>query len=56
MVENIGFFNGTKLADGSIELLGEGEMDGVECVKIAFNHGRRVRFIRYFDKATGQRL
>lgn len=53
-VENIGFFRGTDLDGGKMEILGEAEIDGSTCIKVAFKHGRFVQFTRYFDKETGK--
>ncbi|RME66773.1 MAG: hypothetical protein D6781_14555 [Verrucomicrobia bacterium] len=53
-VENIGFFKGTELDGGRVEVLGEEEVDGVPCVKVSFKHGRFVEFVRYFDRETGK--
>jgi hypothetical protein len=52
--ENIGFFRGIETVGGKIEMRGEETLDGIECVKVAFIHGKDLVFVRYFNKETGQ--
>lgn len=51
---NIGFLRGIEEAGGRIEDLGTVTVEGVTCRKVAFIHGPKTVFHRYFDVATGR--
>lgn len=52
--ENIGFFRGIEKVGGKIEMRGEETVDGIDCVKVAFIHGKDLVYERFFNKETGQ--
>jgi hypothetical protein len=54
VAENIGFFHGAQEIGGSTTLLGETEIDGIKCHQLEFTYGGKIRFVRYFDVATGR--
>ena len=52
--ENLSFYRPGK--GNSVEVIDEGEVevDGVACDKLVFQHSGSIRFIRYFDTASGR--
>ncbi len=52
--ENLAFYRGLERRGGTIEDLGEANVGGTACDKLAFRHEPGIVFIRYFDKATGR--
>lgn len=54
--EQLYYFRGIETMGGRVEVLGEGEVDGVQCDKVAFVHGPRIRFIRHFARESGDLL
>jgi hypothetical protein len=52
--ENLGFFRGIERIGGRVEEHGTQSIDGVTCQKLAFIHGPKIAFYRYFDPATGR--
>ncbi len=52
--ENLGFFRVIERIGGRVEEQGTQVIDGVTCQKIAFVHGPKIAFYRYFDPATGR--
>ena len=52
--ENLSFFRGLEQHGGRIEDQGTATIDGVTCQKVAFIHGPKIVFVRYFDVATGR--
>jgi hypothetical protein len=55
-IENIGFFKGIDHNQPEVQLIGEETVGGVDCLKVSFNHAGRVKFVRSFNKETGQLL
>lgn len=52
--ENVSFYRGIETRGGRLEALGQATVDGIACQKVAFIHGPKSVFIRYFDEATGK--
>lgn len=52
--ENLGFFRGIERIGGRVEVQGTQTVEGVACQKVAFIHGPKIIFYRYFDPATGR--
>lgn len=52
--ENLNFFRGIEKRGGRVEFLGETEVEGTACVKLAFIHAENIVFHRFFDRATGR--
>jgi hypothetical protein len=52
--ENLAFYRGLERRGGTIEDLGEANVGGTACYKLAFKHELGIVFIRYFDQATGR--
>lgn len=53
-METIGFYRGFEKLDGRVEPMGEVEIEGVPCAKLAFIYTPRIQFMRCFDLATGR--
>jgi hypothetical protein len=52
--ESLYYFRGLERVGGKVEDQGTTLKDGVTCQKIAFIHGPKLVFYRYFDAATGR--
>ncbi len=52
--ENLSFFSGIELVNGSIEDGGTVTLDGQPARKLVFRHGTRAWYARWFDPATGR--
>ncbi len=52
--ENLSFFRGLESVGGEIKNMGQVEIDGVVCQKLAFSHGAEASFTRYFNLKTGR--
>jgi hypothetical protein len=52
--EALNFFRGIEKKGGRVELLGEEEVEGRLCSKLAFIHSPSISFIRFFDIETGR--
>lgn len=52
--ENLAFYRGLDRRGGAIEDLGEANVGGIACDKLAFRHEPGIVFIRYFEKTTGR--
>jgi outer membrane lipoprotein-sorting protein len=52
--ESLNFFRGIERVGGRVEEQGTQVIDGVTCQKVAFIHGPKIIFFRYFDSATGR--
>lgn len=52
--ENLAFYRGLELHGGKVDDLGETNVSGVACEKLAFRHESGIVFFRYFDQATGR--
>lgn len=48
------YYKDVAAVGGSITLDGEEEIDGIACARVVFAHPGGVRFVRFFDKATGR--
>jgi hypothetical protein len=51
--ENLAFYRGLEGRGGKVEFQGETQLEGKDCVKIAFIHSEQISFTRYFEKSTG---
>lgn len=51
--ENLSFYRGIESRGGRVEFQGDSEVDGKDCVVLAFVHLGNIGFTRYFDKVTG---
>jgi outer membrane lipoprotein-sorting protein len=52
--ENLAFYRGLEAAGGHIEDGGTVTLDGRPARKLTFVHDERIKFVRWFDPATGQ--
>jgi len=52
--ENLNFYAGLSQRGGSVEIVGEKDVDGRACVVLKFSHAENIFFTRYFDKASGR--
>lgn len=52
--ENLSFYRGIESRGGQIRDLGEVDVEGTKCSKLAFDHGQGLIFNRYFDAQTGR--
>lgn len=53
-LENIGFYRGVGTEQPDVKYLGDKEVNGVACARLAFDHTGGLRFVRDFNKETGQ--
>lgn len=51
--ENLSFYRGIDARGGHVDYQGEADVDGKNCVVLAFVHADSISFTRYFEKATG---
>ncbi len=51
---NLAYWRGLEAQGGRVDEQGTKVVDGVTCEKIAFIHGPRITYYRYFDAATGR--
>lgn len=52
--ESLNFYKVNRQKKVVVTYEGETEIDGITCDEIAFRHDRTIRFVRYFDVATGR--
>jgi hypothetical protein len=54
--ESLYYFSSPSDIGGKVELLGDAEVDGTPCDRVAFTHFGGMVFVRHFDKTTGRLL
>ena len=52
--EYLSYFRGIEACGGRVDFQGEADVDGKNCVVLAFAHAPNISFTRYFDKSTGR--
>ncbi|MBL4576136.1 MAG: hypothetical protein JKY51_08580 [Opitutaceae bacterium] len=52
--EALNFFKGIEEKGGHVEFLGEEDVDGLPCSKLAFVHSPAISFFRFIDVETGR--
>ncbi|HWA26361.1 MAG TPA: hypothetical protein VG734_11920 [Lacunisphaera sp.] len=53
-IENLSFYSTQGQFARDLRLLGDVTVDGTACVKLAFQHGNNIGFVRYIEKSTGR--